>query len=314
MKRSRGRRLLFVVVTVTVVMAGSVAVYWYRDYGDDFRARKGTYAAAVVTPRGADSVFERSWATVTSNSGLQVVCGMLVPRRENGSAVKRYPAIVLLGGKATGKYAVDYALDIRDVIVVSPDYPYEPRESYSAVEFVRDIPAMRRAFLDMVPSAMLLTDYLWSRDDVDTSRLVMLGYSFGAPFVPCILANDRRSALAAIVFGGGDLQSLIRHNVARYEGSVASYVAGGLGAMLLRPLEPMRYIEHISPTPLLMINGAQDEQIPRENAELLYRAAREPKEIVWLESRHVRPDNIELTRTIVRELKKGLVARGILIP
>ena len=84
--------------------------------------------------------------------------------------------------------------------------------------------------------------------------------------------------------------------------------------MLLRPLEPMRYIEHISPTPLLMINGAQDEQIPRENAELLYRAAREPKEIVWLESRHVRPDNIELTRTIVRELKKGLVAREILIP
>ena len=42
---------------------------------------------------------------------------------------------------------------------------------------------MRKALLDMVPSALLAVDYLFSRPDVDTTRLVILGYSFGAPFL-----------------------------------------------------------------------------------------------------------------------------------
>jgi fermentation-respiration switch protein FrsA (DUF1100 family) len=60
-----------------------------------------------------------------------------------------------------------------------------------------------------------------------------------------------------------------------------------------------------------MINGTNDEQVPRHNAELLYNAAGEPKTIRWLESRHVRPDNVELTRMILAELKRELDRREI---
>jgi predicted peptidase len=239
---------------------------------------------------------------------------MLEPRSVPGVSRKRFPAIILLGGKTTGKYAVDHALDIENVLIISPDYPYEPRESYSVASFLGDIPDIRQALLDMVPSVMLITDYLWDRPDVDTTRVVLLGYSFGAPFVPCVISQDRRSAVAVMVYGGGDLHSLIRHNVARFEGPVFSELAGFLGGLLLRPMEPMQFVDRIAPTPLVMINGTQDEQVPRENAELLYAAARQPKKLIWLESRHVNVRNIELTVRIIRALKAELTRMRILEP
>ena len=43
-----------------------------------------------------------------------------------------------------------------------------------------------------------------------------------------------------------------------------------------------------------MINGADDEQVPRANAEMLYEGAGQPKKIIWLESKHVNPRNIAI--------------------
>jgi hypothetical protein len=238
--------------------------------------------------------------TINADNGFSVQAGLLTPRDSS----KRYPAIILLGGKATGKYAIDYALNIGSAVILALDYPYEPRESYTFWTILWDVPRARKALLDMVPSAILAADYLFSRNDVDTTRLVILGYSFGAPFVPVIVTHDRRAAGAVMVYGGGELSSMIHHNVARYESMWLSEFVGRLGGMLLRPMEPMEYADKISPTPLVMINGENDEQIPRYNTELFFNAAREPKKIIWLKSHHVRPDNEDLTRRIIATLKE----------
>jgi hypothetical protein len=111
---------------------------------------------------------------------------------------------------------------------------------------------------------------------------------------------------------GGDLRSLIRHNVRRYRGAFVSEMIGWMGKLLLSPLEPLRSVDCISPIPLVMINGTADEQIPRANAELLYRNAREPKKIIWLESMHVHPRNPELTARIIRTIQQELLTMGIL--
>ncbi len=294
---------LAVCAAAVAAWVGYVALH---DYSAEFLERKGSMTSARIEQRNGDA--ERQWLTLMSRSGLRVACGLLVPRQSSG----RIPAVVLLGGKATGKYAVDYALGIEDVIVVAPDYPYEPRPSYSVSEFVGDVPAIRRALLDMVPSVMLVFDYLSTRSDVDTTRIILLGYSFGAPFVPCVIAHDRRPAVGAMVYGGGDLSSLIRHNVRRYEGPLISALVGAAGGIFLHPLEPMRYVGRMAPVPLLMINGTDDEQIPRENVEMLFAAAGDPKELVWIPSHHVNPRNVELTRLIIATLRERLVARGVL--
>ncbi len=303
-------KLSLILFVLTIVTLLDLLYLYTRDYSSYFNNRRSTFSRATLTPAGGDSLTEKSWLIIENTDGFKVECGLLTPRDKS----KRYPAIVLMGGKATGKYAVDYALDIRNVIIIAPDYPYEPKENYTITEFLIDVPEIRRALLDMVPSVMLLSDYLFQRSDVDTTKLVLLGYSFGAPFVPCIIAHDRRAAVGAMVYGAGELRTLIRHNVNRYEGKAISEFVGVLGGLLLRPLEPMRYIEQVSPIPLIMINGTEDEQIPGENVEILYAKAKEPKKIVWLESRHVNPNNPELTRKIIETLRRELSSFGILPP
>jgi predicted esterase len=296
---------------LAVLVVGSCIAGWYfytRDYGSYFAKRRGKLAHVDLRPTGGDTLTERSWVTLENEDGFTVDCGMLTPKEKG----RRFPAIVLMGGKATGKYAVNYALGIRDIIIVAPDYPYDPRDSYTMIEFLSDVPEIRKALLDVVPAVMLVTDYLWQRKDVDTTKVVLLGYSFGAPFVPCIIAHDRRAAVAAMVYGGGELRSLIRHNVRRYEGALVSEFVGLLGGLLLQPLEPLRYVNDVAPTPLIMINGVDDEQIPRENAERVYNKAKEPKRIIWLESRHIDAGNAELTNLIVITLMEELSRRKIL--
>jgi predicted peptidase len=303
------RKIIILLLGLTVMGLVLSSLYIVtQDYSHDFYCRRGTFSQATIIPAGVDSLTEKSWLTLENTDGFRIECGMLSPRDTS----RRYPVIIVLGGEETGKNVVDYARGIRNVIIASPDYGYRKKEDYSIVEFLADVPGIRNALLDVIPSVMLLTDYLFRRSDVDTTRLVLVGYSFGAPFIPCIAAHDRRAVAAVMVYGGGGLRTLIRHNVRRYRGQLASEFVGAMGGVLLYPLEPMRYIEKVSPVHFFMINGTEDEQIPKANAQMLYAQAKEPKKIVWLESGHVSPRNQELTGRIIETLQRELSALNIL--
>ena len=300
-------RLAWWLLLIAALCALLGAYFWARDYSGWYQERRGTLSHVAVEQIGRDSLSDRFLISLRSSSGLTATCGLLVPRTEH----QRHPAIILLGGKQTGRYAIDYALDVRNTLIIAPDYAYEPRRAYTLPQFLADVPAIRGALLDMVPTVMLITDYLWQRNDVDTTKLVLLGYSFGAPFVPTILSVERRPAVVVMVYGGGDLHSLIRHNVQRYKGWPVSEFVAALGALLLHPLEPLRYVERISPAPLIMINGEEDELVPRRNVLALYNNAREPKRLLWLASKHVHPKNVRLTKLILEALRRELSRLGI---
>jgi predicted esterase len=262
---------------------------------------------AEVRPYGTDALFVRSHLTLTQN-GLRVPCGLLEPR-ERGT---RRPGIVIMAGRGMGRRAIEHVVDIKNVVVVALDYGYEPRPGFALRTFLRDLPEMRRAAQDAVPSARLALEYLRLRPDVDPTRIILLGYSYGAPLVPQIAAEDKGLAVAGMIYGGGHLRSLIAHNVRRSRGWVMSQVAGILGSLALSPLDPLKHAGDVAPTRLLMVNGRLDELIPRRNAEALYRRARNPKKIVWLDSTHVSPKNLELSRRIAGVIRDELLAMQLL--
>jgi dienelactone hydrolase len=297
------------VVTIGLLLAYGL-YYYQHDSAEDFVARKGTLVQCDIEQQGADSLGLHTRVTLRSSSGLKVVGGLITPA---GIIVhRRYPAIVILGGKTNGNHGLEYAFGISNLVSMALDYRYEARESYSTRTLVADIWENRDAALDLFPSAQLAVDYLCSRPDVDTTKIILLGYNFGAPFVPGIVATDHRFSFAAMVYGCGDFRTLFKYNVARYEGPIVGDVAGAFAEVLLWPGEPMRYADRITPTPLLMINGEKDEFVPRANTEEFYAAAPEPKRIIWLNSGHVRPENFALTENIVAKLGEELHAKGLL--
>ena len=54
----------------------------------------------------------------------------------------------------------------------------------------------------------------------------------------------------------------------------------------MAPIEPIRFIPHASPTPLLLQNGRIDNLVPAADARALHTAAPEPKTIRWYDAGH----------------------------
>jgi len=133
-------------------------------------------------------------------------------------------------------------------------------------------------------------DYLASLDEVDKSRLCLLGSSGGAAVSVYVTANDPRvSSLVTFACPAtfdflADKQrakALIDHfrsiGLLRDRGfppSVEEWLDG------FNTVSPIRWIDRISPRPLLLIHGDKDDLVLVEHAYKLYEHAGEPKKLV----------------------------------
>lgn len=312
------RRAVVASLVLGVGLAAGVGWVFYEGSAAGLEGRKGRILRASLSPAGADNVSDLFDLVLQSSTGSVVRAMVRVPR----GAVAPYPAVVLVDGMEIGRgVAALKGLDAiaRYAVIVSPDYPIQvDRRSLEGFGLLAAGPRVRSAAFDLVAQISLQVDYLVSRPDVARARIFLVGSSFGAPAVVIAGGVDRRPAAVIALYGGGDLGSLASH-VLRQGGREtlppwqATLVGRGL-AILLTPLEPTRYVARIAPRPVLMVNGAGDSLIPRANAEALFRAAREPKEILWMRSEHVQPDQEELIGAVSGWLAAWLARRGLLPP
>jgi dienelactone hydrolase len=312
------RRAVVASLVLGVGLAAGVGWALYEGSAAGLEGRKGRLLRASLSPAGADNVSDLFDLVLQSSAGSVVRAMVRVPR----GAVAPYPAVVLVDGMEIGRrVAALKGLDAiaRYAVIVSPDYPIQvDRRSLDGFGLLAAGPRLRSAVFDLVAQISLQVDYLVSRRDVARARIFLVGSSFGAPAVVIAGGVDRRPAAVIALYGGGDLGSLASH-VLRQGGREtlppwqATLVGRGL-AILLTPLEPTRYVARIAPRPVLMVNGAGDSLIPRANAEALFGAAREPKEILWMRSEHVQPDEEELIGAVSGWLAAWLARRGLLPP
>lgn len=293
---------------VLLVLAFYFAGETYRsiDYRERFAGMHGTLAEveeSFVEMQGEHRFF---LVSLRNTRGISVKGYLKVPAGTGG----RYPAFLILGGLRTGRKTLDYIHITRGVVLLALDYPYEGKTSrLSVYEFVSSIPNIRRAVVHTVPAAMSAVDYLLKRDDVDPDRIVVLGGSMGAFFVPAVTAIDERIAAAVMLLGAGDIQAILSANL-DVPGWLAG-PAGWLGAVLVSPIEPLKYISEISPRPLFMLNSTGDPRIPERCSRLLYDAAREPKTIRWIDAGHINIRDKEFHRLVSDELIVWLVEQNL---
>ncbi len=118
-------------------------------------------------------------------------------------------------------------------------------------------------------------DFIFTRDDLDNERIAYFGISLGGIIGTIFCGVENRIKVPVIVLAGGNLNLMF-----------------GMGAFsadtrdFLSIIDPINYVEMISPRPLLMINASNDEIVLPITSKLLFKAAKKPKEIIWYPAKH----------------------------
>ncbi len=291
-------KFVLVVGGLKVIALGAMAAWLLRDPTPTFDARRSTLARAEVGPVTSDGVTSEQDVRIVASSGLSFEVAIRRPAAPE-AVVARRQLFVVLGGHERGKGAAQLIGDTRGAIFASLEYPFDGNHRATGLAVLGEVPAIRRALYDTPPAVSLALDYLLARPDVDSTRVELVGASFGAPFATIAAARDHRVSRLWLAHGGGDTYALIARGLER-EITNAPLRAGvaHLGNLLASGprFTPEKWVGQVAPRPLVMLNAEEDEKIPRRSVDLLYAAAGEPKELVWLPGKHMmgsRPEVIE---------------------
>jgi hypothetical protein len=280
-------------VTSAIVIAACDRAEAAGQY-DDYVLLRGRLVAAETTASGSRGRYALERVRLRSSTGIEVTGRLLRP-----ASASRLPAILLNDGRELNSGAIDYLpAEFGDVVVLSIDYPEAIPYSVGVKDLVLTGGAIRKAARLIPASFSLAVEWLSSRNDVDATRVGLVATSFAVPFATIAAAMDARFRDVGLIYGAGDFASVMAANLdlrPRWLRRPAAWLA----TRAFREFEPERHVALIAPRPLLMINGVDDPQMPREAVQSLYDAAKEPKTLIWLRTGHLMPTDSVLIRALV---------------
>jgi pimeloyl-ACP methyl ester carboxylesterase len=213
---------------------------------------------------------------------------------------------LLTVGIETGKDAIEMIEGHDSVLLMAVDYPFEGVWDFSGWNSVGTVFRLRSMAFRTVPLLLNCMDWLFTQKEVDRNEVLVVAVSFGTfTGVPAAVIDERVKQLV-VVQGGGGLATVISSNAERWGTPVPGWLAGWLGSAILDAFEPVKYISHLSPRPLLMVNGVGDTFFPKESADRLFESADDPKEIYWHHTDHIMPGEHE----VIKELT-GIVVKKL---
>jgi hypothetical protein len=293
----RYRRIVAALILTLLIVSGAVA-YLLRDPLPRFLARRASVASVVHDSDYFEGGYRLSPVRITATSGLAVD---LVIRRSLSDSGCTLPLAVVLGGPYTGRQAARLVGETHGVVVAAMSYPFAGDPRPDAATFIRQIPQIRQAFLDTPPALMLALDYLLRLRDVDTSRVEGIGVSLGVPFITIAGAIDRRFTRVWALHGSGGSYVPLEANMRRtIPFTPLRIIAAALANVIIAGprLDPVHWVPRVSPRPFIMVSASGDDRLPRSAVDDLYRAARQPKEMIWMTGGHVHGDSATIRRLV----------------
>lgn len=291
---------LLIALSGLVVLVFGLRAYAGRDYRPVFARTAGELIAVRdSTSVGLGEDGKRvTDVTLVSDTGFEVRVRVRAPATPVN---ERHPGAILVAGYQTGRKSADIPDDIGNLVLAAVDYPYDgPKTINGFWEWAKTFPEIRDAIVETPAALLLVAQYMYSREDVDPERVSVIGVSLGVPFTAAVAATDRRLASAALLHGGADISRMVSYAYADAGPPWVVYLLANFTALLFAPLEPAKYVGEIAPRPILMVNATDDEYIHRRSAEALYARAREPKEIIWLETMHVATEDQDVVNELMQ--------------
>jgi dienelactone hydrolase len=185
------------------------------------------------------------------------------------------PAALLLHGLSSTKErmsdSIGRALADRGIASLSIDLPLHGVRDGDLSDLTPRQPlAIVRHWKQALTDVDAAVDFLVSRPDIDATRITLVGYSLGAFLGVHVAATDRRIS-HVVLAAGGDLPDNLPF------------------AALVRTIaDPVRAARRMT-QPILMINGRLDRTVTAAQAQRLYEAAPQPKELRWYQGGHWPP-------------------------
>lgn len=227
------------------------------------------------------------------------------------AAGERLPLALMLGGRETGRRAVDLVPSLHGWAVAALDYPDPGPIDPGTLGAVRALPRVRAALRHVVPALHLALEALLQDPRIDPRHVELVGVSLGSIFVIPEAVRNRRVRRLWLMDGAGDLPALLRHAL---EPEIPSRPLRDLSARLIYQLaygprfEPERWLPQFAPREVVLVNARDDRRLPVRSVLALQQAAREPKRIIWLEGGHVRPSRVDELRALAEVFFSGSAA------
>ncbi|HUQ48963.1 MAG TPA: alpha/beta fold hydrolase [Gemmatimonadaceae bacterium] len=185
------------------------------------------------------------------------------------------PGVLLLHGYSSTKEVLSdtmgVALAARGVATLSFDLPLHGHRDDEMFEEAKTNPfGLLQHWKSALVESKGAIEWLASHEAIDEDRLGVLGYSLGS-YVGLQTAASEKRVKCVVVAAGGDLPETPWTSMVR---------------MVTDPLTAAKLLKT---RPLLVLHGTNDRTIRRQQAQTLYDAALEPKELKWYESGHVLP-------------------------
>jgi fermentation-respiration switch protein FrsA (DUF1100 family) len=259
-----------------------------------YRELAGALAGADTTVSVARGRYALHGVRLTSTTGLAVTGRLLRPT--SGAC---HPAVLLQNGREENSAVIGRLPDdFGDVVVLALDYPDAMPMAIQLSDVVKHQDRLQNAAREIPARFLLGATYLARRADVDSSRLAIAATSFAVPFATIAAAAEPRFRNVALIYGAGDLPHVLAANL-DFDPAFLRRPAAWLAMQPFAEFAPERFIHLIAPRPVIMVNGADDPQMPVDAVRSLYRAARDPRELIWMRTGHLMPTDSALIRSLV---------------
>ncbi len=191
-----------------------------------------------------------------------------------------YPAIVYLHKGSDGKnqfLSEAVSLACMGVVSLLLDSPFVPRP-YGGDQVRDDYPGTEReGSIRQVIDVLRGIDLLETMGEVDASRIGYVGHSLGATHGGIVMGVETRVKAYVLVAGLAQLSAM----------QAGAFTAPGMLAMQADPaLDAIHYVGHGSPASVLFQFAELDRYVSRADAMQFFRAASEPKAILWYDADH----------------------------
>jgi dienelactone hydrolase len=124
-------------------------------------------------------------------------------------------------------------------------------------------------------------DVLTAQPCVDRKRLALVGHNFCAMYGILTAAAEKRVSAVALQAFAGRFGDWFLYNQRQLTAEGRQRVIDRLA-----PLDPLKFLGWLGPTPVLLQFAEKDFYVPRETADAISAAVRGPKQILWYQADH----------------------------